>query len=168
MISPRLRELIESARAVLPEDGEWQMMNAMPRREPRPLTIPVPEDYAELLRVSDGLGCGCVTVFDGNYVARSQIYADPIEGVPITLEPDAWFCFGTVVDDPLLIDRRTGAVHHFPDTGVVWWMSDRFEQIAADLDGFLTEHVFGPGYPALTGIGDDQWCRLLRRLGRLT
>jgi hypothetical protein len=35
MISTTLRELIESARALLPEQEEWQMMNSMPKREPK-------------------------------------------------------------------------------------------------------------------------------------
>lgn len=167
MISTMLRELIESARDLLPEQEEWEMMNSMPKRAPKPLTIDVPDDYRELLTVSDGLGCGPVTVFSSKYVAKNQTYTEPIEGAATVLDPEMWFCFGTIDEDPLLIERSTGAVHGFPDTGVIWWQSTRFEQYAPSLDKFLAEHVFGPGYPDLVGDDDDQWCELLRRLGRL-
>jgi hypothetical protein len=167
MISTTLRELIESARALLPEEEEWEMMNSMPKRAPKPLTIDVPDDYRELLTVSDGLGCGPITVFSSKYAAKNQSYTEPIEGAAVALDPETWFCFGTIDEDPLLIERATGAVHGFPDTGVIWWQSQRFEQYASSLDEFLTEHVFGPGYPALVRIDDDQWCQFLRRLGRL-
>lgn len=143
------------------------MMNSMPRREPQRLTLDVPEDYSELLRVTDGIGAGPVTVFSSKFVAQNQTYTEPIQGAATVLDPETWFCFGTVDSDPLLIDRKTGAVHGFPDTGVTWWQSSRFEQYAPDLDTFLAEHVFGPEYPNLVGETDDQWCHLLRRLGRL-
>jgi hypothetical protein len=167
MISTTLRELIESARALLPEEEEWEMMNSMPNRTPKPLTIDAPDDYRELIKISDGLGCGPVTVFSSKYVAKNQMYTDPIERAAVALDPETWFCFGTIDENPLLIERKTAAVHGFPDTGVIWWQSQRFEQLAPSLDEFLVEHVFGPGYPTLVGADDDQWCHLLRRLGRL-
>ncbi len=167
MISPRLRELIEAARNLLPENEEWQMMNSMPRREPKRLTIEVPEDYRELLQVTDGIGAGPVTVFGSKYVAQNQTYTGPIEGTATVLDPETWFCFGSVDSDPLLIHRKTDAVHGFPESGVTWWQSSCFEQYAPNIDAFLTEHVFGPEYPNLVGETDDEWCHLLRRLVRL-
>lgn len=168
MISPRLRELIEAARATLPEVEDWEMLNSLPRPASRPPAIEAPADYIELLQITDGLGCGRIVVFDAKFVARSQFYTEVPVDAPVDLNPTDWFCFGTNSDEPLLIQRATGAVHGFPDTGVEWARSDRFEQFAPSLDEFLTDHVFGPGYPALAGVDDDEWSQVLRRLRRLS
>ena len=168
MISPRLRELIEAARATLPEVEDWEMLNSLPRPASRPPTIEAPSDYVELLQITDGLGCGRIVVFDAKFVARSQFYTEVPVDAPVDLNPTDWFCFGTNSDEPLLIQLATGAVYGFPDTGVEWARSDRFEQFAPSLDEFLTEHVFGPGYPALAGVDDDEWSQVLRRLRRLS
>jgi hypothetical protein len=88
MISPRLRDLIEAARNLLPEEEERQMMNSLPRREPKHLTIDTPEDYRDLLNVTDGIGAGPVTIFSSKYVAQNQTYAEPSEGAAAVLDPD--------------------------------------------------------------------------------
>ena len=57
----------------------------------------------------------------------------------------------------------------FPDAGIVWWQSDRFERFADNLDRFLVDHVFGSGYLSMAGVeADDQWWHLLRNLGRMS
>jgi hypothetical protein len=167
MISSELQDLITSARTLLPEQDEWRMMNSIPAGTSKPSPVEAPADYGELLTFADGLGCGNVVVFGTKWVARNQVYAEHRDGVPIELNPVEWFCFGKVNEDPLFINRKTSEVYWFPDTGVIWWMSDRFEQISANLGEFLLDQVFGPGYPALSGVDDDQWCEVLRRLHRL-
>lgn len=168
MISSELQDLITATRGLLPEQDEWRMMNSISTGTSKPAPVEAPADYSELIRVADGLGCGNVVVFGAKWLAGSQVYAEHRDGVPVQLNPVEWFCFGKVNEDPLFIERKTGTIHWFPDTGVIWWMSDRFEQISANLDEFLLDHVFGPGYPALSRIDDDQWCDVLRRLGRFS
>jgi hypothetical protein len=47
-------------------------------------------------------------------------------------------------------------------------MSSRFEKVSDDLEAFLTDVVWGPRYPSLTGASDDdQWYELLQEIGRV-
>ena len=164
MISPELCRAISDARAALPSDPEWSMMNSLPPAAAGP--IDGPADYVDLLRTSDGPICGDIVVFSASSVGRSQIYADPQEGVPVRLDRDTWFCFGKVNEDPLFLSRADNTVWGFPDRGILWWQSDRFEQYADDLDQFVLDYAFGGGYLSLAE--DGQWARLLRHIGRVS
>jgi hypothetical protein len=97
-----------------------------------------------------------------------QSYVDLPEGTAVGLSPADWFCAGTVNDEPWFIRRIDGFIWLFPDTGVIWWMSSRFEKVSDDLEAFLTDVVWGPRYPSLTGASDDdQWYELLQEIGRV-
>lgn len=144
------------------------MMNHVSAGTAKPPPVKVPADFAELLTFADGMGCGNVVIFGTRWLDSNQVYAEHRDGVPIELNPVEWFCFGKTGEDPLFIERETGAVHWFPDMGIIWWMSDRFERISANLGEFLLDHVFGPGYPALSGVDEDSWSQVLGRLGRLS
>jgi hypothetical protein len=166
MVSAELRQALEEVRAVLSQDPEWSVMNAAD--PPGGRLVDGPADYVDLLRVTDGLICGQLSVLSAKFVTRAQFHVDPLDGAPIQLGRDKWFCFGKVGEDPLLLNREDASVWGFPDAGIVWWKSDRFERFADNLDRFLLDYAFGAGYLTMAGVqADDQWWRLLRHLGRV-
>ncbi|SNT00017.1 hypothetical protein SAMN05421812_102690 [Asanoa hainanensis] len=168
MISSEVGAVVETIRSSLPLEREWRMMNSMPGPARPPAPPDVPAAYLDFLAVADGFICGPVVLFDSATVPTMQFYADHQEDAPVRLTPETWFCAGTVNDEPWFIDRTDETVWGFPDTGVTWWMSDRFDQLAPSLERFFLGVVCGPAYLTLTAAEEgDQWCELLRRLGRL-
>lgn len=169
MISPELRRLIAAARPVLLQDSEWSMMNSIPEgASGRSLLAAWPGDYSEFLQVANGAILGRIVVFGASAIEKMQFYADPIEGVPVQLNHDEWFSFGKVNEDPLFIRRSDNTIWGFPDVGVVWWQSDRFELCADDLDAFILNYAFGPDYLSFASTDNrDQWWRFLRQLDRV-
>lgn len=167
MTSLELGQLLVTARTTLPQNSEWSMMNSIPEGAPgRVLPADCPSGYSEFLQAANGVILGRLVVFDAKTVGKMQFLADPVEGVSIRLNRDEWFSFGKVNEDPLFIRRVDNTIWGFPDMGVIWWQSDRFERLADDLDSFLVSVGFGDGYLSLAGADDtDQWWRLLQQLG---
>ncbi|WP_406477208.1 hypothetical protein [Streptomyces sp. NBC_01615] len=170
MTSRELEELLAAARSLLSEDFELGMMNDVPAAySGRPLSSDVPVDYADFMSRSNGGIFGCVVLFEAKVVADSQFYADPMEGTPVQLNRNEWFCFGKINDDPVFLHRSTGEVWGFPDVGVTWWKSEVFEKFNDDLDSFLLDKAFGSGYREICGADpDDSWVAVLRRLHRIS
>jgi hypothetical protein len=143
------------------------MMNSIPEGASLLLSAKIPSEYQEFLQVNDGANFGWIITFSSKKVGESQYLADEREGVLVRLGREAWFCFGMVIEDPLSISRMDGAVWVFPDAGVLWWQSAVFERLADSLGAFLEDYAFGEKYLNFTGVSeDDQWIRLLRRIGR--
>ncbi|MFD7232459.1 hypothetical protein [Streptomyces sp. NPDC059881] len=169
MISPEVRHLLDTARALLPRETEWDMMNSVPAGHTGRLDPSVPEAYREYLAVADGGIFSTVIFFEAGYAAGNQFLADTVEGAPVALGREDWFCFGKVYEDPLFLKRTDGTVWGFPDQGVIWWQSDVFEQWGEDLNSFLRDTVFGPGYRTVTDTDDeDPWWQVLREMGRIS
>lgn len=145
------------------------MLNALPSGAPAAaIGAALPASFREFLTMADGATCGDVTVFGTATVDGMQFHADSIAGAPITLGREEWFCPGVISDEPFFINRSTGAVWYFPDTGVDWWMSSAFEKAADDFTTFFLQWVTGPAYIRLSATGpEDQWAELLRHAGRL-
>lgn len=170
-MTAELQRVADELRAAMNSRSEWRMMNSLPAGARRDgLDLPgVPEAYREFLSVADGATCGDVTVFPASDILRMQFYADPVPGAAVELNKDEWFCCGVVADDPFFLNRATGAVWYFPDTGIEWTQSSVFEKVADSFHTFLLEHMAGPGYVRLSATGrDDQWADLLDSVGRLT
>ncbi|MEV4665691.1 hypothetical protein AB0J85_27550 [Micromonospora echinofusca] len=169
MISPEVVSVVEAIRAALPSEREWSMMNSMPAPSRATSAIAdAPASYLELLEATDGFICGPVVLFDSKTVTSMQFYAEAIEGSAIPLNQEDWYCVGVISDEPWFIKRSDESVWVFPDAGVTWWMSDRFEQADTSLANFFLHAVCGPSYLTLTGASrGDQWWQLLRHLGRL-
>lgn len=168
MISAELRHLMATARPMLLQDSEWSMVNSIPEGASgrSPPTIG-PADYSEFLQVANGAIFGRIVVFDAKIIEKMQFYADPVDGAPVRLNREEWFSFGKVNEDPLFIRRSDNTIWGFPDVGVIWWQSGRFERVAEGLDAFLLRYAFGSEYLSLASADDtDQWWRLLQRLGR--
>ena len=148
---------------------EWRMLNALPAgARAAAIGAALPASFREFLTVADGATCGDVTVFGAATVERMQFHADAIAGAAITLGRGEWFCPGVISDEPFFINRSTGAVWYFPDTGLEWWRSSAFEKAADDFTTFVLQWVTGPEYIRLSATGpEDQWAELLRRAGRL-
>jgi hypothetical protein len=168
MISSELRRLIAAARSALLQDSEWSMMNSLPEgASGYSLPATYPTDYSEFLQVANGVILGRIVVFGASIIEKMQFYADPVAGVPVQLNRDEWFSFGKVNEDPMFIRRSDNTIWGFPDMGVIWWQSDRFERFAENLDAFISHYAFGPDYLPFTGANSsDQWWRFLRQLDR--
>ncbi|MGV9313941.1 hypothetical protein ACWDR0_17385 [Streptomyces sp. NPDC003691] len=168
MTSPDVHHLLDSARALLPREAEWDMLNSVPAAHTGPLDPAVPEAYRDYLTAADGGIFSNVVLFAAEDTAGNQSLADTVEGAPVTLGRADWFCFGKVYEDPLFLKRADGTVWGFPDQGITWWQSAVFEQWAEDLDSFLRDTLFGPGYRSLTDADeDDPWLQVLRAMGRV-
>jgi len=89
MVSAELRQALEEVRAVLSQDPEWSVMNAAD--PPGGRLVDGPADYVDLLRVTDGLICGQLSVLSAKFVTRAQFHVDPLDGAPIQLGRDKWF-----------------------------------------------------------------------------
>ncbi|MFE5484667.1 hypothetical protein [Streptomyces sp. NPDC056527] len=169
MTSKEVRSLIAAARGLLPQEREWEMMNQVPQgldgETPSP-SIPAP--YQDFLRDADGAVFGVVALFSGKAAPKSQFYAGTLPDAPVPLGERDWFCIGVVSDDPLFMRRDDGTIWGFPDRGVMWSHSTDFEQWGDDMNSFLLECVFGPGYTRVTGADStDPWWQVLRALGRV-
>lgn len=164
-----LRRVVEELRATLATRDEWRMMNSLPAgARPDELGDDIPEEYREFLAAANGATCGDVTVFAASDVLKMQFYADPVPGAPVTLGRENWFCCGVISDEPFFLNRSTGEVWYFPDTGEEWSMSSTFEKVADDFASFFLEHMAGPGYADLSATGrNDQWADLLGHVGRM-
>jgi hypothetical protein len=167
-MTDEVRAVADAIRSALPRQEEWQMQNSVPGPYRGPAPAQSPASYRDFLAIANGLICGPLVVFDAATVPKMQFYADTAEGAPVKLRADEWFCAGTVNDEPWFLHRADESVWTFPDTGVAWWMSDRFEHAAPSLERFLLDIAWGPGYPTLTGAtNDDQWWELLQEIGRV-
>lgn len=118
----------------------------------------LPAGLHELLSMTNGPAGGAIVVFAAEEVAEQQFYPEHLQG-----GTEAWLCFGTVSDEPLMLRRDSGEVWWFPDTGTVYWMSDRFERLTPDVMSFAERYLFGPGYRELVPDEDDRWWQFLRQ-----
>ncbi|MCX4743790.1 hypothetical protein [Streptomyces antibioticus] len=157
-----------AAREAVKLQPEWSMMNFVSEGTRIPTGMQAPAEYLELLEIANGGIFGRIVIFDAKAVKKMQFHADDIEGSPVRLGRDGWFCLGKVNDDPIFVDRNNGSVWGFPERGVVWWQSDTFECWAGSVGDFILRYIFGPGYRSVCNAPeDDQWWRLLRRIGRV-
>ena len=166
---PDVAALAATIRATLPLENEWHIFNDMPAPYPGPPVVDgAPRSYLEFLAAADGFVCGPVVMFNARLVPTIQFLAGSPEGVPVQIDRTEWFCAGVVNDEPWFIRRSDESVWHFPDTGVIYWMSDRFEQVAPSLERFFLDVVCGPGYVILTGaVEHGHWWEVLSYLGRV-
>ncbi|MFJ3926373.1 hypothetical protein [Streptomyces sp. NPDC090022] len=171
MTSTELATLLAAARDLLPQNMDWEMMNQVPKGFSggfgKSLDPSIPDPYQDYLKTANGGIFGRIVLFDAKSAPLSQFYAETPPGAPVPLGQDEWYCIGKVNEDPLFMRRADQSVWGFPDRGVVWSQSPDFEQWSKDLDGFLLEYVFGPGYARITGADDtDPWSQVRRELGR--
>jgi hypothetical protein len=113
----------------------------------------VPTAYQEFLREVDGAVCGVVMLYESDDLLQKQRLAKEAPG-----GKQRWFCFGSVEDYPLLLDRQTGAVNLIsPDEQV------DFGESLGDLDYFLLTCVFGPEYADfVVDPEEDGWYQLVK------
>lgn len=126
----------------------------------------LPPPLREVLEITNGPRAGVVALAPAERIPQIQYYLEYCDEVEtISSNPSAWICIGTISDEPLLLRRDTGEVWWFPDTGTLWYMSDRFERLTPDLTTFMIHHLLGAGYRQLSPLPDDDWHRFLRKLG---
>jgi hypothetical protein len=69
-----------------------------------------------------------------------------------------WLCFALIDDFPLMIERATGSVWWFPEIGLEYYfMSERFERLADNVEAFFDHYILGPGYRELFEGGHNPW-----------
>ncbi|MET7947112.1 hypothetical protein [Micromonospora sp. NPDC005324] len=163
-----LRQLIEELRAELAdlpdspayaEFGEGAAIDAVPAG--------LPADLRDLLLVADGLRAGRVELASSSTLAGIQYhldYAPDFSSIP--QDRAGWLVVGVRSDEPIFMDRGTGAIWYFPPTGTEWFMSDAFEELAPDVESFVDYYLLGPGYADLTPA-DDRWFAFLDEQGLL-
>ena len=113
----------------------------------------VPPVYQEFLREVDGAVCGVVMLFESDDLLQKQKLAKDAPG-----GKQRWFCFGSVEDYPLVLDRQSGAVNLISEDHAV-----DFGESLGDLDYFLLTCVFGPEYADFViDPEEDGWYHLVR------
>ncbi|MBG6065355.1 SUKH-4 family immunity protein [Micromonospora ureilytica] len=163
-----LRQLIEELRADLadrPESlayaefGEGAAIDAVPAG--------LPADLRDLLLVADGLRAGRVELASSSTLPGIQYHLDfAPDFSSIPQDRAGWLVVGTRSDEPILMDRGTGAIWYFPPNGTEWFMADAFEELAPDVESFVDYYLLGPGYADLTPA-DDRWFAFLDEQGLL-
>ncbi|MEU5873177.1 SUKH-4 family immunity protein [Glycomyces sp. NPDC047369] len=167
-MNAELRQLIEELRADLadlPESlayaefGEGAAIDAVPAG--------LPADLRDLLLVTDGIRAGRVELASTSTLPGIQYHLDYApEFSAIPQNRAGWLVIGTRSDEPVFMDRGTGAIWYFPPTGTEWFMSDAFEELAPDVESFVDYYLLGPGYADLTPA-DDRWFAFLDEQGLL-
>ncbi|WP_406079694.1 hypothetical protein [Micromonospora sp. NBC_00858] len=168
-MTPELHQLIEELRADLVEDqpanlgyaqfGDGAATDALP--------ADLPAGLRDLLLVADGLRAGRIELASTSTLAGIQYHLDYAPAFSSIPEDRAgWLVIGTHSDEPIFMDRGTGAIWYFTPTGTEWFMSDAFEELAPDLDSFVHYYLLGPGYAELTPA-DDRWWAFLGQQGLL-
>jgi hypothetical protein len=128
----------------------------------------VPESYLNFLRVANGVYCGAIVLFGYPAVTEMQYYVETAaEYYPDSVGASAedWYCVGTVIEDPYLLNRRTGEVWHFPHVGVPWTFAGRFERLAHSIDEFVLRYAMGDRYSTQASWEASPWLATLRALG---
>lgn len=163
-----MRQKLDAVRAEL-EAGQDRIIPAgfPPGLPPGAEPPGIPEPLLAVLRASNGPWAFTFLVHPADEVAGGQAVLDLATGYEeITSDPDRWLAIGSVEDEPLLMDRRTGEVWWFPDTGTPWYMSDEFEVLAADPLELVDDYLLGDRY--LEVATDEEWFEVLRRAGLVT
>jgi hypothetical protein len=125
----------------------------------------LPPGLREMLELSDGPWGGAVVLFPTDQLVKQHFSCDDLDLID---DPTAWLRVGTVSDEPLLLHRKTGELWWFPDTGTLWYMSDRFELLVPDMETFVAGYLLGRGYRDIAPNPDDGWYAFLRDLGLVT
>ncbi len=127
----------------------------------------MPQQYREILQVADGifLAGGFELHKAGGYAYFQSVLRGMPDFTQVSDRPGAWFAFGSLHGEPLLLHRDTGAVWYFPPTsGDEWYMREEFEGVASDIDSFLAYYVFGAGYGEVAVDEEpDEWWEFLER-----
>jgi hypothetical protein len=159
-----LRSIAGRARRYLAEIPDGPTIGIIKEgRGEQAVSAEIPIQCQELYRVLDGVYFGVFALFSSKDVLESQYLTESIEG-----GRETWFCFGTIIDDPVILQRATGEVWWFPpEQNRVWWDGGSPERISSDPLEFMDEFVFGPGYARIgADLKQDRWWDLLETLGR--
>lgn len=168
-MNPDLEQLLEELRTDLAEDMPASLAYAQ-FGDPAPedaVPADLPAGLREFLRVTNGLRAGSFELASTSSLGDIQYYLDYAPDFsPIPQNKADWLVIGTRSDEPIFMERETGAIWYFPPTGTEWYMGDAFEEIAPDLDSFVDYYLLGPGYAELA-TANDEWYAFLERQGLL-
>jgi hypothetical protein len=154
-----LRRKIDTVKRILEQDPDSYMMARLSEGAPpnKSELAGLPTDLRRILEMTDGVYAGNLAVFSSEGIAGNQFYCADLDG-----GTDRWLCFAVVMDFPLMIERPTGAVWWFPETGLEYYfMSERFELLTESVEEFFDRYVLGEGYARICGT-DDPWYNFLR------
>ncbi|MGA4686129.1 SUKH-4 family immunity protein [Micromonospora sp. AB353] len=164
-----LAQLLDELRADLAADEPASLAYAQIGAPADDGDVPaeLPAGVRDLLLVADGLRAGAFELASTDRLTGVQYFLDYAPAFsPVPQDTTGWLVIGTRSDEPIFLERATGAVWYFPPTGTEWFMGDAFEELAPDLDSFVHYYVLGPGYAELV-TDDDAWYAFLDRQGLL-
>ncbi|MFI7302829.1 SUKH-4 family immunity protein [Micromonospora aurantiaca] len=164
-----LAQLLDELRADLAADEPASLAYAQIGAPADDGNVPaeLPAGLRDLLLVADGLRAGAFELASTDRLTGVQYFLDYAPAFsPVPQDKTGWLVIGTRSDEPIFLERATGAVWYFPPTGTEWFMGDAFEELAPDLDSFVHYYVLGPGYAELV-TDDDAWYAFLDRQGLL-
>jgi len=154
VVNPTLKQRIAAVREVL-EASDPTIGFLAPPSTRQAFPEQVPASYQEFLREVDGMAGGVVMLYESEGLSAHQAPAKQLPG-----GASRWFCFGAVEDYPLVMDRRTGAVHLVPLEG-----DFEEEDSLGNLDYFLITSVFGEEYADFAlDPANDPWYQLILRI----
>ena len=117
----------------------------------------LPDDYREFVGLTDGAVCGCVTFLPSSELEKYQFMVSTIVD-----EPGVWFCFGSVLNDPLFLESNTVSV-------LLGGQDDGSRFRYGSFAGFLDDWVFGVKYENIVPgrTRRDEWQQYLVSIGIL-
>ncbi len=117
-----------------------------------------PADYREFMALTDGPVCGCVTFFKLGELTKQQFMASIMAATP-----GEWSCIGSVLNDPLFLEKGGGAVATVSQDDGGTFTYGPF----AD---FLDQWVFGQAYERVVPgkTRRDEWYEYLSNIGLFT
>jgi hypothetical protein len=169
-----LYEKIDVIKRKLTEDEASYMFAVFPSGVALAEGVPAgaPEELRRLLASTNGPRTSDMAVFAAEDLSKFQFYCDDVD----ILEGgrSRWLCFALIEDFPVMIERVTGSVWWFPEIGLEYYfMGERFEPLADNVEAFFDHYVLGPGYRKLFegGLGYRElfegghipWYEFLRR-----
>ncbi|NGZ77917.1 hypothetical protein [Saccharibacillus alkalitolerans] len=115
----------------------------------------IASDYRKVLNLFDGARCGAIDLWSYADLRQYQFRVSDVEG-----GPNAWIEIGQVLYEPLLLDRAKGSVYLLNTD------REQLRLLADNLQSFLKNDVFGPGYAKLfPDCEHDDWYLFLRKMG---
>ncbi|WP_203903828.1 hypothetical protein [Virgisporangium aliadipatigenens] len=158
-------ELVAFLRAELDRRADgFLFADFPPGLPPQQIPADLPAGLRAAFEVTNGATAGVLTMIKVSGLEKAQsVYRDVAEFVD---EPSRWLTVGAQLRTRGAEPRHRRAVV-VPDTGVAWYESDRFEELAPDVATLFTDIVFTERYLELAPE-PGEWYDLLGDLGLRT
>lgn len=114
------------------------------------------KSYVEFIKEYSGISLGGIVLYRFH---RLQQFQNLLDFLPNS--KDEWICIGTILDDPIGLNKKDGKVYWFSEIPY----SDEGICLGT-FDEFLKEYAFGKKYAEIIPwIDDDEWYQFMIKLG---